>query len=101
MAAIIIWIYGGLVLAGGIMGWAKARSLPSLIAGVVFGALLIWTGFLLKNTTALGGILAFALPALLAVVMGKRYAQTKKFMPAGLMVILSLVVVLLLLAVKA
>jgi hypothetical protein len=41
--------YAILVAAGGIMGYAKAKSVPSLAAGLTFGAL-IGTGSYLEAT---------------------------------------------------
>ena len=95
-AAIIVWVYGALVLIGGVMGWVKARSKPSLISGVVFGAALILTGFWMP----VGRWIAAGLAAALAVVMGVRYAQTKKVMPSGVMTALSAVVLVVLLLVR-
>jgi uncharacterized membrane protein (UPF0136 family) len=83
-AAIIVWVYGALVLAGGVMGWVKARSKPSLIAGVAFGAALIATGWCPYARWVGAG-----LAAALGIIMGVRFAKTKKFMPAGLTFVLS------------
>jgi uncharacterized membrane protein (UPF0136 family) len=85
-AAIIVWSYGALVLAGGVMGWVKARSKPSLIAGVAFGAALIAAGWC-PYARWVGASLAAAL----GVIMGVRFGQTRKFMPAGLTFVLSVV----------
>lgn len=85
----LILIYGLLVALGGIMGYVKARSQPSLISGLVSGALLLgawWFG--LRNPK---GGLSFALVIAIAllVVFILRYRKTQTFMPAGLMAILS------------
>ncbi len=82
--AIILWVYGALVLAGGVMGWVKAQSRPSLIAGVAFGTALIAAGWC-PYARWVGATLAAAL----GVMMGVRFGQTKKFMPAGLTFVLS------------
>jgi len=42
-------VFGALTLLGGIVGYVKAKSLPSLITGVLFGLALIGAGILLFN----------------------------------------------------
>ena len=90
-AAVVTAVYGGLVLLGGLMGWLKARSKPSLIMGGIFGIVLLAIG--------LGGVwgtfqpwVAVGLAAFLLVFFGIRYLRKKKFMPAGMLAIMSLVV---------
>ena len=98
--AIIVWIYGALVLAGGVMGWAKAKSKPSLIAGLVFGLSLICAGFGVWNGARPALVLSEVLAAMLLVVMGIRLVRTRKFMPAGLISAMSAVVLILLLVLR-
>ncbi|MEI6085420.1 MAG: TMEM14 family protein [Verrucomicrobiota bacterium] len=89
---IIVWIYGALVLLGGVMGWAKAKSIPSLISGLVFGGVLIFLGFGIRQGRAADVTAACVIAGVLAVIMGLRFSKTKKFMPAGLVAVMSLVV---------
>jgi len=83
----VLWIYIVLLVAGGCVGYFKAKSKPSLIASLVFaGALsLCAAGVIFQDYVA--DLLLIAL----LVVFGIRLAKTKKFMPAGLMVGLTLV----------
>lgn len=82
---IVLWVYIVLLLAGGIMGFVKAGSKVSLITSSIFAALLALCALgVIKSM-----LVADALVGLLAVVFVIRYAKGKKFMPAGLMVILS------------
>jgi uncharacterized membrane protein (UPF0136 family) len=97
---VIVWVYGALVLFGGVMGWVKAQSKPSLISGIVFGVALIVVGVGVNQGRASDVWAATALACLLAVAMGVRFAKTKKFMPAGLITILSAVVVVVLLLLR-
>ena len=94
--AIIVLIYGALVVLGGVMGYVKAKSKPSLYAGLGFGFALVISGQMLwqGNTRVLPG--ATVLAAILLVVMGIRFARTKKFMPAGLVALMSLAAVIVL-----
>jgi uncharacterized membrane protein (UPF0136 family) len=89
-AAVAI-IYGLLVFVGGLMGYRKARSVPSLIAGLAFGSALVVSGLYLWHGEQMGLTAALVLAATLLVLMGIRFAKTRKFMPAGLVAVLSLV----------
>lgn len=91
----VLWIYIVLLVIGGLIGFFKAKSQVSLIMSVVFAGLLILTAIpnLLKLETA--RFIADVLMAALFVVFGIRLAKTKKFMPAGMMLIITLVALVL------
>ena len=86
----ILWIYIVLLLIGGMIGYYKAKSHISLYMSVGFAVVLI--------ICVLPGILdaKFAnnavnvIMAVLLVVFAIRWVKTKKFMPAGLMIILTI-----------
>ena len=80
--------YGILALIGGIMGYAQAQSKMSLISGSISGLLLIVSGVLQLQGQAWGLILATVVTAILILVFVVRLAKTRKFMPAGLMMLL-------------
>ena len=90
--SLILWIYIVLLVLGGLMGFLKAKSKPSLIASAAFaGALaLVNTGVI--NWPPAADVLL----VLLLVVFGIRYGKTKKFMPAGMMIILTAATLVLL-----
>jgi uncharacterized membrane protein (UPF0136 family) len=79
------------VLGGGIMGYIKANSRASLIAGSICAALLSASFAVCLNYTKDGFIAALVVTALLDVIFGIRLAKTKKFMPSGVMLSLCLV----------
>jgi uncharacterized membrane protein (UPF0136 family) len=86
MANIILWIYIALLVAGGLMGFLKAGSKISLISSLVFAVLLALFA---------AGIIPWVpgadiLLLLLVAVFLMRYVKTKKFMPSGLMIVLTL-----------
>ena len=91
----ILWIYIVLLLAGGLIGFFKAKSKVSLITSAVSAAILV--------LTVLPGILQppFArnlvnvILALLLVVFAVRLAKTKKFMPSGLMLVVTIAALVL------
>jgi len=88
-AAIATIVYGALLELGGVMGYRKARSRPSLIMGTAFGTAVVILG--------VAGLLgarfapaAAALAAFLLVFFSIRWLRGRKFMPAGLIAVLSL-----------
>jgi uncharacterized membrane protein (UPF0136 family) len=83
----ILWIYIILLVIGGLIGFFKGKSKVSLIMSVCFAAAL---SLCATNIIYQPGIADVLLVALL-VVFAFRLAKTKKFMPAGLMLVLTLV----------
>ena len=86
-------IYALLLAVGGVIGFVKAGSRPSLIAGVISAlAALLALGLSIGNNR-LGVPLGLILSIALFVLFGYRYAvKTRKFMPSGLLAVASLVV---------
>jgi uncharacterized membrane protein (UPF0136 family) len=83
----VLWIYIILLVAGGMIGYIKGKSKVSLIMSVTFAVLLSFcaAGIIFKSYVA-----PLLLVALL-VVFAMRLAKTKKFMPAGMMLAVTLV----------
>jgi uncharacterized membrane protein (UPF0136 family) len=83
-------VAGALTALGGLIGFLKAKSVPSLIAGGVSGALLIVAGILStsnpRNAAILGGIVSLLL-------LGRflpAFLKSKAFMPAGMVSLLTI-----------
>jgi uncharacterized membrane protein (UPF0136 family) len=87
--------FGALTIAGGVMGFVKAKSRASLIAGSIAGALLIAAGALVASTGRLGVIVGLGVSAALAARFVMTYRKSKKVMPAGVMAVLGIVGVVL------
>ena len=87
----VLWIYIVLLVLGGLAGYLKAKSKPSLIASVAFAAALALCAL---NVITLNYAADLLLTALL-VVFGLRLAKTRKFIPAGLMLSLTLATLIL------
>jgi uncharacterized membrane protein (UPF0136 family) len=90
---ITLGIYALLLGVGGLMGYLKAGSRPSLIAGSISALAALGAVGLWSTNFRLGVALGLLLSSTLFVLFGYRYAvKTRKFMPSGLLAIASLVV---------
>ncbi|XP_004847757.1 transmembrane protein 14C isoform X1 [Heterocephalus glaber] len=84
--------YAALVATGGIIGYVKAGSVPSLAAGLFFGSLAGLGAYQLSQDPR--NIWVFlATSGTLATIMGMRFYRSGKFMPAGLIAGASLLMV--------
>ena len=84
-AQIVLWIYIVLLIAGGLMGLIKAGSKASIIASSIFAAVLAVFALNLIPFRYCWIILF-----VLLLFFGKRFVKGRKFMPSGLMVVLTL-----------
>lgn len=87
----ILWIYIVLLLIGGMIGFLKAGSKVSLITSSIAAALLVLSALPGVFTPTFRRNLADVIMAALLVVFAIRLAKTKKFMPSGMMLVLTLV----------
>lgn len=87
MADLIGLLYAAAISAGGLIGYAKAGSVPSLVAGLGFGTLAAFSSYYGNSA------LLLLTSGILAGVMGHRYTTTGKLMPAGIVMILSVAMV--------
>jgi uncharacterized membrane protein (UPF0136 family) len=83
----ILWIYIVLLVIGGLIGFLKAKSKVSLIMSV---------GFAIALSLCAANIIfrPYVADILLVVLLGvfvARLAKTKKFMPAGLMLVITII----------
>jgi uncharacterized membrane protein (UPF0136 family) len=89
VAQLALGVYALLLAGGGIMGYVKAKSKPSLVAGVGSAILALACDVVIVVRPAPG----LWLGALLALVLGGffcvRFAKTGKVMPNGMMGALS------------
>jgi uncharacterized membrane protein (UPF0136 family) len=90
-ATLILWIYIVLLFIGGLIGYLKAGSKISLIMSASFAAILILCniGIIFQKNVA-DFVLVFLL-----VFFAVRLTKSKKFMPNGMMSILTLAALVL------
>lgn len=91
IAVIAAITYGIIAIIGGIIGYVQARSIPSLLSGIISGLLIILGVVFYLQGQAWGFVQALAVIAVLVVVFTVRFVKTRKFMPAGLMLLLGVV----------
>jgi uncharacterized membrane protein (UPF0136 family) len=90
---IALSIYAVLLAVGGVIGYTKAGSKPSLYAGLASALATLLALVLTFQNSDWGMYLGALVALLLAGFFGYRFAiKTRKFMPAGLLAVLSLVV---------
>jgi uncharacterized membrane protein (UPF0136 family) len=87
----VLWVYIVLLVIGGLIGFFKGKSKVSLIMSVAFAAALS----LCAANIIFKAYVADILLAALLVVFGMRLAKTKKFMPSGLMLTVTIVALVL------
>lgn len=87
--------YGCLVLVGGAIGFVKAKSRASLIAGIAFAGLLgVAAGLLVTGSPRLGAALGLLGALALIARFLPNFMRTRKVMPAGAVVAVGAWVVL-------
>jgi uncharacterized membrane protein (UPF0136 family) len=94
-AKIYFIVFGLLTIVGGVIGYVKAGSTASIIAGAISGIALLVAAFLLPGNLALGLIIAGLVSVLLAGRFIPAFMKTGNLMPAGLMAALSLIGVIM------
>ncbi|XP_036416531.1 transmembrane protein 14C isoform X2 [Colossoma macropomum] len=75
--------YAALVASGGVLGYVKAGSAPSLAAGLLFGGLAGFGAYQISQDPKNIWV-SLATSGTLAAIMGKRFYNSRKIMPAGI-----------------
>jgi uncharacterized membrane protein (UPF0136 family) len=90
-AKIYFIVFGALTIIGGIVGYTKAGSVASIIAGSITGVLLLVAAFLLPEHRMAGLATAVIVSLLLAAQFVPKFLRTGRVMPAGMMSVLSVI----------
>ena len=80
----ILWIYIAMLMLGGLVGFLKAKSRISLVTSFVFSVVLSLCALNKLPIQVAWGVLSF-----LALFFLIRFLKTRKFMPGGMMTLLS------------
>lgn len=101
IAGIVALIFGLFSIVGGVMGYKKAHSKASLIAGSISGVLLLIgsLGLLSGDLAyeAMAHMLLLVVSMLLGAYFAVRLLRTRKMMPDLMMILFSAVLLMLLL----
>jgi len=87
----VLWIYIVLLVVGGLIGFFKGKSQVSLISSCIFAALLVLTAMHGVFEPRFALTLSNIIMVVVLIVFAFRLAKTKKFMPAGMMLVMTLV----------
>src|SRR5947209_16120575 len=87
----VLWVYIILLIGGGLFGFMKAKSQISLITASVAAALLIITTIPGLFSPSTGRAIADIVMAVLLVVFAVRLAKSQKFIPSGLLLVLTVI----------
>src|ERR1044071_6860686 len=90
-AKIYFIVFGLLTILGGIIGYVKAGSIASIIAGSITGVLLLVAAFLSPEHRMVGLATALIVSLLLAAQFIPKLLRTGTVMPAGIMSLLSVI----------
>src|SRR5260370_31079032 len=88
-AKIYFIVFGILTIAGGVVGYVKAGSVASIVAGGVTGVLLLVAALLLPEYRIVGLATACLVSLLLAAHFVPKFLRTGRVLPAGMLSILS------------
>jgi len=91
----VLWIYIGLLVVGGLIGFLKGKSRISLNMSIGFAAALAVCAINGLLDASLARTIANVLMVVLLIVFGMRLVKTKKFMPAGMMLAVTVAALLL------
>ncbi|KAI7822309.1 transmembrane proteins 14C-domain-containing protein [Kickxella alabastrina] len=77
----------GICAVGGAIGYAKGRSIPSLVAGASIGAVYWYAGTRIQKNQDYGHELALAASTLLLFAMGPKALRTRAPVPLSMSVL--------------
>jgi len=83
----VLWVYIVLLVAGGVVGFVKAQSKMSLLTSLGFAAALVLCAMRIIPNPLIADIILIVL----LIFFGLRVAKSRKFMPMGMMTLLTVI----------
>ena len=75
-----------LCAGGGLLGYIKKKSVPSLVAGSLIGLSYAYSSYLMRQGEHRSGHgVALTTSVILVAALGPRFYRTRQFMPSGLL----------------
>ncbi len=93
--AIIFALFGVFIFVGGVIGFRASHSTASLVMGSSFSFLLMISSFAAYKKFLLGYFFGTLLTSILLLFFLFRFYTTLKFMPSGMMALMSFVVLVI------
>lgn len=91
----VLLVYSALMLVGGIMGYVKAGSMMSLGMGILSSILISIGAWQLRQNNLKGFWVVIPTNVVLVIAFLTRFLKTGSFMPSGVLLILSVIVLIL------
>ncbi len=88
-ATMIVAVFGLFSLIGGVIGFVKAKSKASLIAGMISGVLLLGSAYEMAQNVRAASLVALVVALLLGGRFFGTWRKNHRFMPDLLMIIFS------------
>ena len=89
VTALVIMLYGLIVLFSGLYGFIFNESVTSLVLGVIIGVSLLGNSYNTYQNNFTGVYLTIIFSVILTIVFGIRLTQTLRILPVGLLFISS------------
>ena len=99
LAIAVVTAYGLFTLGGGIIGYLKAKSVPSIVIGSLMGLLLLYSAFRMRQYNPIASYVAIAISILLTVRFFFTWKKNHRMAPDFLMVLLGLITIMVVSAV--